>query len=56
VFPVDESGRLVLESCGPDVGVEGTMKQMAGRKRHSAEDIVRNLRRADELTVGGQDR
>jgi putative transposase len=27
---------------------------MAGRKRHSAEDIVRKLRRADELTAGGK--
>jgi transposase len=29
------------------------MKRMAGRKRHSAEDIVRKLRRADELTAEG---
>jgi transposase-like protein len=27
---------------------------MAGRKRHSAEDIVRKLRRADELTAAGK--
>ncbi|MGV9611233.1 IS3 family transposase [Nocardia xishanensis] len=27
---------------------------MAGRKRHSAEDIVRKLRRADELAAAGQ--
>jgi putative transposase len=27
------------------------MKNMAGRKRHSAEDIVRKLRRADELAA-----
>jgi putative transposase len=27
------------------------MKHMAGRKRHSAEDIVRKLRRADELAT-----
>lgn len=27
---------------------------MAGRKRHSAEDIVRKLRRADELTAEGK--
>lgn len=26
---------------------------MAGRKRHSAEDIVRKLRRADELAAAG---
>jgi transposase-like protein len=30
------------------------MKHMAGRKRHSAEDIVRKLRRADELTAQGK--
>jgi putative transposase len=30
------------------------MKGMAGRKRHSAEDIVRKLRRADELTAEGK--
>lgn len=28
------------------------MKHMAGCKRHSAEDIVRKLRRADELAAG----
>ncbi|MFW0154006.1 transposase [Mycobacterium sp. smrl_JER01] len=27
---------------------------MAGRKRHSAEDIVRKLGRADELTAAGK--
>ncbi len=27
---------------------------MAGRKRNSAEDIVRELRRADELTAAGK--
>ncbi len=27
---------------------------MAGRKRNSAEDIVRKLRRADELTAAGK--
>ncbi len=27
---------------------------MAGRKRHSAEDIVRKLRLADDLTAGGK--
>ncbi|WP_168704120.1 hypothetical protein [Gordonia paraffinivorans] len=26
---------------------------MAGRKRHSAEEIVRKLRRADELAAAG---
>jgi putative transposase len=36
------------------VGLEGTMKHMAGRKRHSAEDIVRKLRRADELAAEGK--
>jgi DNA-binding NarL/FixJ family response regulator len=30
------------------------MKRMAGRKRHSAEDIARKLRRADELTAEGK--
>ena len=30
------------------------MKHMAGRKRHSAEDIVRKLRRADELATEGK--
>jgi hypothetical protein len=30
------------------------MKQMAGRKRHSAEDVVRKLRRADELAGEGK--
>ena len=30
------------------------MKHMAGRKRHSAEDIVRKLRRADELAAEGR--
>src|ERR1700744_2419841 len=37
----------------PDVGPEGTMKHMAGRKRHSAEDIVRSLRGGDELAAEG---
>ena len=30
------------------------MRIMAGRKRHSAEDIVRKLRRADELAAQGK--
>ena len=30
------------------------MRHMAGRKRHSAEDIVRKLRRADELAAEGE--
>ena len=30
------------------------MTRMAGRKRHSAEDIVRKLRRADELAAEGR--
>lgn len=38
----------------PDVGLEGTIKHMAGRKRYSAEDIVRKLRRADELAAEGK--
>jgi putative transposase len=32
------------------------MKLMAGRRRHSAEDIVRKLRRADELAAERKDR
>ena len=31
-----------------------SMKHMPGRKRHSAEDIVRKLRRADELAAEGK--
>src|SRR6185312_10958266 len=38
----------------PGVGPEGTMKDMACRKRHSAEDIVHKLRRADELAAEGK--
>src|SRR4051812_28661836 len=38
----------------PDVGREGTINRMTGRERHSAEDIVRKLRRADELTAEGK--
>ena len=30
------------------------MNQMAGRKKHSAEDVVRKLRRADELAAAGR--
>jgi putative transposase len=30
------------------------MRDMAGRKRHSAEEIVRKLRRADELAAAGK--
>jgi hypothetical protein len=30
------------------------MKYMAGRKRHSAVEIVRKLRRADELAAAGK--
>ena len=30
------------------------MKHMVGRKRHSAKDIVRELRRADELAAEGK--
>jgi putative transposase len=30
------------------------MKLMAGRKEHSADDIVRKLRRADELAAEGK--
>ena len=52
VFSVIETGgNRVL---WPEVGLEGTMKHMAGRKRHSAQDIVRRLRRADELAAEGK--
>jgi putative transposase len=30
------------------------MNHMAGRKKHSAEDVVRKLRRADELAAVGK--
>ena len=30
------------------------MKHMAGRKKHSAEDVVRKLHRADELVAAGK--
>ena len=30
------------------------MNHMAGRKKHSAEDVVRKLRRADELAGAGK--
>ena len=30
------------------------MNHMAGRKKHSAEDVVRKLRRADELAASGK--
>jgi hypothetical protein len=33
------------------VGLEGTLKDMAGRKRHPAEDIVRKLRRAEAVKI-----
>jgi putative transposase len=36
------------------IGLEGTMRHVAGRKRHSAEEIVRKLRRADELAAEGR--
>ena len=38
----------------PKDGLEGTMKHMAGRRPHSAEGIVRKLRRADELAAAGR--
>jgi hypothetical protein len=47
VFPLNESSRFRVPS--PDDGLERTMNITAGRKRHSAEDIVRKLRRADEV-------
>src|SRR5260370_40138742 len=42
--PLNRSSFRVL---WPDAGLEGTMGRMAGRERHSAEDIVHKLRRAD---------
>jgi ribose 1,5-bisphosphokinase PhnN len=41
---------------GPEVGPEATMKRLAGRKRHSVEDIVRKLRRADQLAAERKNR
>lgn len=38
----------------PRLGLEGTTNQMAGRKKHSAEDVVRKLRRADGLAAAGK--
>lgn len=38
----------------PGVEPEGTVERMAGRKRNSAEDVVRKLRRADELAAEGK--
>ena len=53
VYPVIRSGLFWSPDC-PGEGREGTMRIMAGRKRHSAEDIVRKLRRADELAAQGK--
>jgi putative transposase len=51
VFPLNESSfRIPL----PDVGPGRDDENMAGRKRHSAEDIVRKLGRADELADEGK--
>jgi hypothetical protein len=52
VFPLNEIS-LVLESSGGFV-LEVAMKPMASRKRHSAEDSVRRLHRADELAAEGK--
>src|ERR1044071_9382327 len=38
----------------PDYRAGRDDEHMAGRKRHSAEDIVRKLRRADELAAEGK--
>src|SRR6478735_5564586 len=46
--------KLVFESRGPRCRTGRDDEQMAGRKRHSAEDIVRKLRRADELAAEGK--
>ncbi|PSR66904.1 hypothetical protein C8258_18725 [Nocardia sp. MDA0666] len=40
-----------LESLLAWLGLEATLTDMAGRKQHSADDIVRKLRRADELAA-----
>ena len=53
MFPLNESS-LFLESRGPRCRAGRDDVQMAGRKRHSAEDIVRKLRRADELAAEGK--
>ncbi len=49
--PADQPGIRVLLAL---VGLEGTIGIMTGRKRHSAEEIVRKLRRADELAAEGR--
>lgn len=51
VFPLIESGKFYspVARCRARRDDE----RMAGRKRPSAEDIVRKLRRADELTAEG---
>lgn len=48
--PVNESA-WIQSPIWPDEGREGTITDMAGRKRYSAEEIVRKLRLADDLTA-----
>ena len=52
VSPVNRSGWFYSPDC-PDEGGEGTIGSMAGRKRHSAEDIVHKVRRAADLAEDG---
>jgi putative transposase len=46
--------KAVLESLPARYRAGRDDENMAGRKRHSAEDIVRKLRRADELAAEGK--
>lgn len=48
------TGPLCFRVLLPVNWADRTMKNMAGRKRNSAEAIVRKLRRADELTAAGK--
>lgn len=55
--PMDETA-WICSAVEPGEGLEETLRTMAGRKWHSAEAIVRKLRRADERAAaraGGED-
>ncbi|MDJ0396730.1 HEPN-associated N-terminal domain-containing protein, partial [Rhodococcus sp. G-MC3] len=52
VSPVN--GAFCFRVLLPVNWADRTTENMAGRKRNSAEDIVRKLRRADELTAAGK--
>jgi putative transposase len=52
VFPLIESIQFKSPVARCRAGRDD--ENMAGRKRHSAEDIVRKLRRADELAAEGK--